>query len=65
MRRTDPRQEGVRLSWSDDLFTLVPSPPPLPVRQAIPVPEVSDSGFDEFIAAANELELRCALRGGS
>jgi len=62
MRRTDVRQQGVHMAWSDSLFELVPCVPPPPLPEPIPVPEVSDSGFDDFIAAQNELELRSTLR---
>jgi hypothetical protein len=44
-----PLQQAGHLSWSDTLFEIVDSVPPLPMPEPIPVGEATDSDFGEFV----------------
>jgi hypothetical protein len=61
-RVVHPRQQGTRLAFSDSIFDRVAAVEEQLRAPPIPVPEVSETGFDDFIAAENELELRAELR---
>jgi hypothetical protein len=52
IRIIDPRQQGWRLSWLDDLFATVPLIPPEPLPPPIPVPEAREVPWSLYAAEA-------------
>ena len=55
-RRTDPCQQGARLSWLDSLFELVEAVPP-PPYEWIEVPDVVvEVEMSDFIAALHAMD---------
>lgn len=64
-RVVDPRQQGARLSWLNDLFLQVPSlevPPAQPAAEPLRGLEVRDSDMGAFDEAVRQVDLVAHLR---